>query len=187
VRRHTLSFPSPRAFGATLSRKRERGKQALSAHAILDHPDLNSIAFGGLLFLLSSGFSLAFGLMRIPNLAHGGFFMLGAYLGATITFQGGNFWIAVLGAGLGVGLIGILFERLILRRPRRQCAGPGAGDARLLVHHCRPLPDDLDRRSLDRAGAGELRPPLRLAGFAFPTSASWCSHRVGDRRCALMC
>src|SRR3977135_4596908 len=77
---------------------------------------LNSIAFGGLLFLLSSGFSLAFGLMRIPNLAHGGFFMLGAYFGATITYAGGNFWIAVLGAGLGVGLIGILFERLILRR-----------------------------------------------------------------------
>src|SRR3954462_6124084 len=75
---------------------------------------LNSIAFGGLLFLLSSGFSLAFGLMRIPNLAHGGFFMLGAYFGATITFHGGNFWIAVLGAGLGVGLIGILFERLLL-------------------------------------------------------------------------
>ena len=61
---------------------------------------LNSIAFGGLLFLLSSGFSLAFGLMRIPNLAHGGFFMLGAYLGATITFHGGNFWIAVLEAAL---------------------------------------------------------------------------------------
>ena len=39
---------------------------------------LNSIAFGGLLFLLSSGFSLAFGLMRIPNLAHGGFFGLEA-------------------------------------------------------------------------------------------------------------
>ena len=61
---------------------------------------LNSIAFGGLLFLLSSGFSLAFGLMRIPNLAHGGFFMLGAYFGATITHFGGNFWVAVLGAGL---------------------------------------------------------------------------------------
>ena len=38
---------------------------------------LNSVAFGGLLFLLSSGFSLIFGLMRIPNLAHGAFFMLG--------------------------------------------------------------------------------------------------------------
>src|SRR5256714_1565833 len=76
---------------------------------------LNSIAFGGLLFLLSSGFSLAFGLMRIPNLAHGGFFMLGAYLGATVTYYGGNFLIAVLAAGVGVGLVGVVFERLILR------------------------------------------------------------------------
>ena len=40
---------------------------------------LNSVAFGGLLFLLSSGFSLIFGLMRIPNLAHGAFFMVGAF------------------------------------------------------------------------------------------------------------
>ena len=45
---------------------------------------LNSVAFGGLLFLLSSGFSLIFGLMRIPNLAHGAFFMLGAYFGYTL-------------------------------------------------------------------------------------------------------
>ena len=111
---------------------------------------LNSIAFGGLLFLLSSGFSLAFGLMRIPNLAHGGFFMLGAYFGATITYFGGNFWLAVLGAGLGVGVIGILFERLHPAPARRQRAGPGAGDARRLVHHRRPLPADLDRRPVDR-------------------------------------
>ena len=44
---------------------------------------VNSVAFGGLLFLLSAGFSLIFGLMRIPNLTHGSFFMLGAYLGIT--------------------------------------------------------------------------------------------------------
>ena len=44
---------------------------------------VNSIALGGLLFLLSSGFSLIFGLMRIPNLMHGSFFMLGAYFGVT--------------------------------------------------------------------------------------------------------
>jgi len=37
---------------------------------------LNSVAFGGLLFLLSAGFSLIFGLLRIPNLAHGALFML---------------------------------------------------------------------------------------------------------------
>ena len=49
---------------------------------------VNSIALGGLLFLLSSGFSLIFGLMRIPNLMHGSFFMLGAYLGVTLLARG---------------------------------------------------------------------------------------------------
>ena len=49
---------------------------------------VNSIALGGLLFLLSSGFSLIFGLMRIPNLMHGSFFMLGAYFGVTLLAQG---------------------------------------------------------------------------------------------------
>ena len=55
---------------------------------------LNSIAMGGLLFLLSAGFSLIFGLMKIPNLTHGSFFMLGAYLGVTFLRLGFNFWIA---------------------------------------------------------------------------------------------
>ena len=45
---------------------------------------VNSITFGGLLFLLSAGFSLIFGLMRIPNLTHGSLFMIGAYVGATL-------------------------------------------------------------------------------------------------------
>ena len=49
---------------------------------------VNSIALGGLLFLLSSGFSLIFGLMRIPNLMHGSFFMLGAYFGVTLLCAG---------------------------------------------------------------------------------------------------
>ena len=42
---------------------------------------LNSLSLGGLLFLLSAGFSLIFGLMRIANLSHGAYFMLGAYIG----------------------------------------------------------------------------------------------------------
>ena len=42
---------------------------------------LNSLSLGGLLFLLSSGFSLIFGLMRLANLTHGAFFMLGTYFG----------------------------------------------------------------------------------------------------------
>ena len=87
----------------------------------------NSITFGGLLFLLSAGFSLIFGLMRIPNLTHGSLFMLGAYVGAT--FAGGvfglktDFWTAALIATLTVAAFGALTERLLLRRlPGNQLA-----------------------------------------------------------------
>src|SRR5262249_57737528 len=75
---------------------------------------LNSVSFGGLLFLLSSGFSLIFGLMRIPNLAHGAFFMLGAYFGYSLLFRGMNFWLAAIIAGLGVGLLGVCLERFMI-------------------------------------------------------------------------
>src|SRR5205085_2138422 len=81
---------------------------------------VDSITFGGLLFLLSAGFSLIFGLMRIPNLTHGSLFMLGAYIGATfvIGILGVqlNFWLAALLATLAVALLGALAERLLLRR-----------------------------------------------------------------------
>jgi len=80
---------------------------------------LNSVAFGGLLFLLSSGFSLIFGLMRIPNLAHGGFFMLGAYLGYSLLTRGVNFWVAALLGGLAVGLLGVVIERFIIHPSNR--------------------------------------------------------------------
>jgi branched-chain amino acid transport system permease protein len=81
---------------------------------------VNSVTFGGLLFLLSAGFSLIFGLMRIPNLTHGSLFMLGAYFGATFIIGvlgvSMNFWIAALLATLAVAFIGGLIERLLLRR-----------------------------------------------------------------------
>jgi branched-chain amino acid transport system permease protein len=81
---------------------------------------INSVTLGGLLFLLSAGFSLIFGLMRIPNLTHGSLFMLGAYFGATflIGFMGVqfNFWLAALLATLAVAFLGALTERFLLRR-----------------------------------------------------------------------
>src|SRR5438128_12468915 len=77
---------------------------------------INSLALGGLLFLLSAGFSLIFGLMRIPNLLHGSFFMLGAYFGVTLLARGANFWVAALASAAAMGLIGGLIERLLLRR-----------------------------------------------------------------------
>jgi branched-chain amino acid transport system permease protein len=77
---------------------------------------VNSVTLGGLLFLLSAGFSLIFGLMRIPNLTHGSMFMLGAYLGVSFIAWGAGFWVAALLAGLGVALFGGIVERFILRR-----------------------------------------------------------------------
>jgi branched-chain amino acid transport system permease protein len=77
---------------------------------------VNSIALGGLLFLLSSGFSLIFGLLRIPNLMHGAFFMLGAYFGVTLLWKGYNFWLAALISAAAMAIIGGLIERFLLRR-----------------------------------------------------------------------
>src|SRR3989442_6266873 len=77
---------------------------------------VNSITLGGLLFLLSAGFSLIFGLMRIPNLTHGSFFMLGAYVATSLIAHGLDFWTAALLAGLLVAAFGGIVERLILRR-----------------------------------------------------------------------
>src|SRR5207244_810720 len=77
---------------------------------------VNSITLGGLLFLLSAGFSLIFGLMKIPNLTHGSFFMLGAYLATSLIARGFNFWAAALVGGLLVAAFGGIIERLILRR-----------------------------------------------------------------------
>ena len=116
---------------------------------------VNSVTFGGLLFLLAAGFSLIFGLMRIPNLTHGSLFMLGAYFGAT--FVGGllgtmfNFWVAALMAAVLVAAFGAVIERLLLRRLPGQPIGAGAGDARHFLHRRRFLPDGLGRRP-DRGG-----------------------------------
>jgi len=77
---------------------------------------VNSITLGGLLFLLSAGFSLIFGLMRIPNLTHGSFFMLGAYFAVSLIRWGVGFWPAAILGGLGVAVFGGVIERLLLRR-----------------------------------------------------------------------
>jgi branched-chain amino acid transport system permease protein len=85
---------------------------------------LNGLALGGLLFLLSSGFSLIFGLMRVANLTHGAYFMLGAYVGLTVLNAGFHFLVAVAAAGVSIALLGGLVERLVLRR----LAGQSAAD-----------------------------------------------------------
>ncbi|MGH6995819.1 MAG: branched-chain amino acid ABC transporter permease [Stellaceae bacterium] len=78
---------------------------------------INSITFGGLLFLLSAGFSLIFGLMRIPNLTHGSLFMLGGYVGASMVLTYNlPFWLAAAIAAAAMAVFGGLIERFLLRR-----------------------------------------------------------------------
>ncbi len=81
---------------------------------------LNGLAYGVLLFLLSVGLTLIFGMLDIVNLAHGSFYMLGAYAGLATIAVTGNFWLAALAAPLAVGVIGALMERVCLRPLYRQ-------------------------------------------------------------------
>ena len=76
---------------------------------------LNGLSFGALLFLLSSGFTLAFGLMRVINIAHGSFYMLGAYLALWVFNLSDSFWLSVAVASLVVGMLGMLSEEYLLR------------------------------------------------------------------------
>jgi branched-subunit amino acid ABC-type transport system permease component len=82
---------------------------------------LNALALAGLLFLVSAGLSLVFGILRVVNFAHGVFYMLGAYLGYTTVAVSGWFWPALLVVPPIVGLVGALLEastlRFIYRRP----------------------------------------------------------------------
>lgn len=79
---------------------------------------LNGLSYGLLLFMLSSGLTLIWGMMGVLNFAHASFYMLGAYLAYSVSGWLG-FWPALLLAPLGVGLAGAAFERLGLRRVRR--------------------------------------------------------------------
>jgi branched-chain amino acid transport system permease protein len=81
---------------------------------------LNGLCFGALLFLVASGFTLIFGLMRISNLAHGGFYIVGAYVAVVVVSVTGNFWLGVLAGAIAAGVVGLVTERGLLRRVRNQ-------------------------------------------------------------------
>jgi branched-chain amino acid transport system permease protein len=132
---------------------------------------LNSLSLGGLLFLLSSGFSLIFGLMRLANLTHGAFFMLGTYLGATAlrAWSGLNIWAAALGAGMVVAAIGGLFERLVLTRLKTNPLGQvlvTLGMSFIISDACLAL---WGGDSIPVPTPRNLQSPTRLFGFVFPT------------------
>lgn len=77
---------------------------------------LNSVAFGAVLFLISAGLSMIFGLMRIPNLMHGSFFLLGGYLSVSLARVGLTFWWAAIFSSIVGCLLGAVVERFLIRR-----------------------------------------------------------------------
>ena len=76
---------------------------------------LNGVSFAALLFLLSSGFTLAFGLMKVVNIAHGSLFMLGAYVALMVFGLTDSFVLAMLAGALSVGIFGALVEEYLLK------------------------------------------------------------------------
>jgi branched-chain amino acid transport system permease protein len=130
---------------------------------------LNGLSFGALLFLLASGFTLVFGLMKIVNLAHGAFYLAGGYVGIATFTATRNFLVAILAGAATAAVFGLASERLLLRRVRGQelpevlltvgialviadgCLAVFGGNPRSL-----PIPDLL-------AGS------VRLGGFTYPT------------------
>jgi len=130
---------------------------------------LNSLALGGLLFMLSSGFALIFGLMRIANLTHGSLFMIGAYVAASVLRGGYSLVFAAFVAMAVVGLLGAIIERFILRSLSNNSQGQVlatlglsfiAADACLMIWGGDPIPINAPEM---------LRAPMEMFGFMFPT------------------
>lgn len=81
---------------------------------------LNGLQLGFMLFLLSAGLTLVFGVMNLINLAHGSFYMVGAYVAATLMQAGAGFGLSLLVALLAAGLCGLLVELIVLRHLYRR-------------------------------------------------------------------
>jgi branched-chain amino acid transport system permease protein len=77
---------------------------------------LNGFSFGALLFLLASGLSLIYGVMKIVNIAHGSYYMLGAYVGLSVILRTHSFVLGALAGGIVIGVIGLLMERIFLKK-----------------------------------------------------------------------
>ena len=130
---------------------------------------LNSFSLGALLFLLSSGFALIFGLMRVVNLMHGSLFMIGAYIAAVATHKGSGLVIAAVLAAVTTAVVGGVIERLILRRLSGNSQGQVlatlglsfiAADFCLIVWGGDPIP--VETPAMFQAS-------LQFLGFSFPT------------------
>jgi branched-chain amino acid transport system permease protein len=129
---------------------------------------LNALQLSMLLFLLSIGLTVIFGLMHFVNLAHGALYALGAYIAASIAGTAG-FWVAILAAPLGVALVGVVLYGGLIQRMRK--SGPMAqvlvtfGLIFALLDLTRILWGDL---ALAMATPAALSGQVELLGVSYP-------------------
>lgn len=81
---------------------------------------LNGITLAALYFVVASGFTIIFGMMRVVNMAHGSLYLLGAYLGYSVADSSGSWGVGVAGAAVGSGLVGLIMHRVFLSRYQGQ-------------------------------------------------------------------
>jgi branched-chain amino acid transport system permease protein len=75
---------------------------------------LNGLTLAGIIFLVSSGFTLVFGVMRVTNLSHGAVYLLGGYVGYSVITATHNFFYGLAAGALAMGLLGLVLERTLI-------------------------------------------------------------------------
>jgi branched-chain amino acid transport system permease protein len=129
---------------------------------------LNGLTLAALLFIMASGLTLAFGLMRVVNLAHGAFYLLGGYVGVQLVQQTDSLLIGILGGGLLTLIGGVLMERFLLQHVRGLdlsealltiAVGIIISDALLMIYGGQPQTLPLPP---------ELRAPVNLGVMMYP-------------------
>lgn len=131
---------------------------------------MSGLVIGMLTFLVASGLTLIFGVLKVVNFAHGAFYMLGAYIAFTTYMMTGSFLASALAAALIVGLFAAVIERTIVRR----IYGADVLMQLLIFYALALILDDVvgmiwgvEFLSMGMPSAFRV-PPLRIAGSAIP-------------------
>jgi branched-chain amino acid transport system permease protein len=129
---------------------------------------LNGLTQASILFVLGSGLTLAFGLMRVINLSHGAFYLLGGYIGYSVVKATENWPLALIVGGLSIALLGLVFERFMLSRVR----GGDLPETLLTVALAMIIADQAlvywAKSPLTLNVPSYLSPPIKLLGVTYP-------------------
>jgi branched-chain amino acid transport system permease protein len=132
---------------------------------------LNGLTLGALYFLVASGFTLIFGLMRVTNMAHGAFYLLGGYIGFEVSDRTGNWYLGVLAGALGIAALGVAVQQLLLRRIQGQDLREALitiGVAIVIADQCLAYWGGAPRDILVPSGLSGAQ-ELRVADVIYPT------------------